>query len=64
VKGLAAALVVGALDRERPIVGLGDRDGLRDSVRQLALGALDVNVLAFDRHLDTGRYGDGHLADA
>ena len=64
VKGLAATLVVRALDRERAIVGLADRDGLRDGVGELALGALDADVLAFDRDLDAGRDGDGILADA
>jgi hypothetical protein len=42
----------------RPIV-----IGLGDGVRQLALGALDRHALTVDRDVDTGRDGDGKLAN-
>jgi hypothetical protein len=64
VQRLALPLVVGPDDLDGPVVVAPDRDRLGDGVRQLALGALDRHVLTLDGDIDTGRDGDGELADS
>src|SRR6266511_3226338 len=63
VQRAVLALVVGARDREL-VADARDGDVVRRVVLERALRALDDHVAALDGHVDTGRDGDGLLADA
>ena len=56
-------LVVGTGDDDLSLVVLVDCDGLGDAEVQGTLGALHLDVLAIQLHLNTGRDGDGEPAN-
>src|SRR6185437_5221557 len=56
-------LVVRAAHHERAVVAAGNRDRLRDGVRQLTLGAFHHDPLTVDLHVHARGDGDRKLAD-
>jgi hypothetical protein len=63
VQCTATTFVVWTGDAERSVLVLLDGDRLCDGEAEGALRPLDRDVLAVDRHVDTGGDGNGNLSD-